>query len=122
MLEKTGTDLGDDQQIYSNGLVFEYCSAALSREKMKADPANIAFCPFTIQAYETPDAPGQTYVGYRRAPIIGDEESQAALQQIDGLLKGYSGRSVVLVILSSLSAGIIRPCLRTTGRRINTPR
>jgi len=86
MLEKTGADLGDEQQIYSNSLVFEFCSAALSREKMKADPANIAFCPFTIQAYELPQESGTIYVGYRRPPVVGDEQSQVALQKIDDLL------------------------------------
>ncbi len=87
MLDKTGADLGDDEQLYTHGLVFDFCSATLSREKMKADRSNIVFCPFTMQAYELPEEPGSIYVGYRRPPVVGNEQSQAALQKIDDLLR-----------------------------------
>lgn len=87
MLDKTGVDLGEGEQLYLNGQVLEFCSAVLSREKMKADPANIVFCPFTMHIYELPTEPGVIYAGYRRPTIVGNEASQAALQKIDVLLR-----------------------------------
>ncbi|MDH3378466.1 MAG: DUF302 domain-containing protein [Gammaproteobacteria bacterium] len=86
MLEKTGKDLGATRQIYVHGDVIEFCSASLSREMSEADPANIVFCPYTIQIYEVPEQPGNVFVGYRRPPIVGNDRSKAALTKVDALL------------------------------------
>jgi uncharacterized protein (DUF302 family) len=86
MLDATAEDLGFDERLYLHADVLEFCSAVLSRRMMAADPANVAFCPFTIQVYELPDRPGTIYVGYRRPPMTGSDEARAALKEIDELL------------------------------------
>ena len=86
MLEKTGKDLGATRQVYVHGDVFEFCSAALSREMLEADPHNLAFCPYTIQVFQIPEQPDRVFVGYRRPPIIGSDQSRAALEKVDALL------------------------------------
>ncbi len=87
MLQKTGQDLGYDRQVYTHGDVLEFCSATLSRQMMEADQSNLVFCPFTIQIYETPEQPGQIFVGYRRPAIVGDDASKTALRAVDALLQ-----------------------------------
>ena len=94
MLERTGTDLGATRQIYLDGDVFEFCSAALSREMTEADPTNLAFCPYTIHVYTIPEEPGNVYVGYRRPTITGNEQSQVALGKIDRLLNTIVSESL----------------------------
>ncbi len=86
MLETTGSDLGFDRKVYVHGEVLEFCSATLSREMTEADPANIVFCPYTIQVYEVPETPGTIYVGYRRLPLVGNDASRQALSKVDELL------------------------------------
>jgi len=94
MLERTGADLGATRQIYTDGDVFEFCSAALSREMAEADPTNLAFCPYTVHVYTIPEESGNVYVGYRRPTITGNEESQAALRKIDDLLNTIVSESL----------------------------
>src|SRR3990167_657587 len=65
MLERTGRDLGRDRRIYDKAEVLEFCSAALSRETMEADPRNIVYCPYSIAVYTLPRAPGTVYLAYR---------------------------------------------------------
>lgn len=86
MLEKTGKDLGATRQVYTHGDVIEFCSAALSREMLEADPFNLVFCPYTIQVFQVPEQPQKVYVGYRRPAVTGSEASRAALQKVDALL------------------------------------
>ncbi|WP_353474633.1 DUF302 domain-containing protein [Salipiger sp. H15] len=62
MLARTGTDIGAGTHLYDAADVYLFCSAATSREVMEADPANIAFCPYSIFV-ESRD--GQTTLGYR---------------------------------------------------------
>ena len=58
MLDRTGRDLGRDRRIYNQAEVLEFCSAALSRDTMEADPRNIVFCPYAIAVYTLPKSPG----------------------------------------------------------------
>ena len=67
MLERTGRDVGSARRIYLGAQAFSFCSAALSRKTMEADPANIAFCPYVLVVYETLKAPGTVNVSYRRS-------------------------------------------------------
>ena len=53
---------------------------------MKADPRNIAFCPYTVYVFETVADPGVTRLGYRVASWPGPEESNQALDEINELL------------------------------------
>ena len=65
MLDRTGRDLGRDRRIYNQAEVLEFCSAALSRDTMVADPRNIVFCPYSIAVYTLPQTPGTVYLSYR---------------------------------------------------------
>ncbi len=75
MLERTRIDVGSDISLYSEGLVYSFCSATVSRDAMEADIMNIAFCPYGIFLFSTPDNPDQTTVGHRFMP----GESMAAV-------------------------------------------
>lgn len=68
MLERTKEDVGSTVTVFTQADVFSFCSAAVSRQVMEADPANIQYCPYGIFLYETPDAPGSVTVGYRDYP------------------------------------------------------
>lgn len=68
MLARTGKDIGADRVVYRHAEAFEFCSAALSRALMEADPTAIAYCPFTVFVYELPASPGKIHVGYRPPP------------------------------------------------------
>ena len=48
MLERTGKDVGSARKLYADAQAFVFCSAALSRKTMEADPANAAFCPYSM--------------------------------------------------------------------------
>ncbi len=88
MLERTGKDLGFTEKIFRGGVVLQFCSAKLSYQAMKANPANIAFCPYGIFLYETEREPGKSVVGYRPLPInTGDVASDKARAAINALLE-----------------------------------
>ena len=86
MLERTGKDLGRNRQIYGKAEMLEFCSAALSRAMMEADPRNIVFCPYAIAVYTLPHAPGKVYVSYRRPLAMGSGASLKALREVGKLL------------------------------------
>lgn len=66
MLDRTGSDLGKARRIYEQAEILEFCSAALSRQMMEAEPHEIVNCPFTIAVYTLAGETGTTWVGYRR--------------------------------------------------------
>ena len=68
MLERTREDVGSDKVLYTEATIFNFCSARVSRQVMEADIANIAFCPYAIYVYATPDNPDQTVIGHRILP------------------------------------------------------
>ncbi len=68
MLERTRADVGSDIVLYTNATIFNFCSAKVSRQVMEADIANIAYCPYAIFIYSTPDNPDQTVIGHRNFP------------------------------------------------------
>lgn len=77
MLERTRADVGSDVVIFGQADVVSFCSAALSRQVMEADPLNIQFCPYDVFVYTLPDDPGRTVIGYRDYPegpmeVIGE--------------------------------------------------
>ena len=45
MLERTKADVGGTVTLFEKADVYSFCSAALSRKVMEADPMNIRFCP-----------------------------------------------------------------------------
>lgn len=86
MLNRTAEDVGAERQIYTRADTLQFCSAILSRKTMEADPVNLAFCPYIVFVYEEAGAEGVIHVGYRRLPEAGDEESRAALFEVNALL------------------------------------
>ena len=88
MLERTGKDIGRDRRIYLKADVIEFCSAAVSRATMEADPRNIVFCPYAIAVYVLPGDPGKVYVAYRKPPATGSAQSMKALREVGTLLDG----------------------------------
>ncbi|HYN79211.1 MAG TPA: DUF302 domain-containing protein [Lamprocystis sp. (in: g-proteobacteria)] len=68
MLDRTGKDLGQEERIYERAESVEFCSAVLSREMTREDPARLVNCPFIISVYALPGTPGKTYVVHREIP------------------------------------------------------
>jgi uncharacterized protein (DUF302 family) len=91
MLERTGKDLGAVGKLYADAEAFVFCSAVASRKTMEADPANIAFCPYSIVVYATAQDPGTAHVSYRRPwRPDGSGASKAALKAVEALLDGIA--------------------------------
>ncbi len=86
MLERTGKDIGAPRQIYARAEVLEFCSAALSRATMEADPHNIVFCPYAIAIYTLPAEPGKVYVSTRKPVSGGSGASKQSLREVGRLL------------------------------------
>lgn len=87
MLERTGKDVGSARKLYTDAQAFVFCSAALSRKTMEADPANVSMCPYSVVVYATAQAPDKVYVSYRRSwRPDGSAASKAALKEVDSLL------------------------------------
>lgn len=95
MLERTGKDVGAARKLYADAQAFVFCSAALSRKTMEADPANLALCPYAIVVYATADAPDQVFVAYRRPwRPDGSPASKAALKEVEALLDSIAREAV----------------------------
>jgi uncharacterized protein (DUF302 family) len=91
MLERTGKDVGSARKLYADAQAFVFCSAALSRKTMEADPANAALCPYSIMVYATAQDPGTIHVTFRRPwRADGSAASKAALKDVETLLDGIA--------------------------------
>lgn len=91
MLERTGKDVGSARKLYTDARALVFCSAALSRKTMEADPANASFCPYSIMVYATAQQPGTVQVSYRRPwRPDGSAASKAALKEVEALLDGLA--------------------------------
>ncbi len=82
MLERTRADVGSDVTIFLKADVYSFCSAAVSRKVMEADPMNIVFCPYDIFVAVSPDTPDQTMIGFRSFPEGAMKEVEALLDTI----------------------------------------
>jgi uncharacterized protein (DUF302 family) len=87
MLERTRGDVGSDVTIFLKADVYSFCSAAVSRRVMEADPANIVFCPYDIFVSQKPGDDKVT-IGFREYPEGPMKEVQALL---DGIAKAAIG-------------------------------
>jgi uncharacterized protein (DUF302 family) len=97
MLERTGKDVGSARKLYTDAQAFVFCSAALSRKTMEADPANMAMCPYSIVVYETLKQLGTVHVAYRRPwRPDGSAASKAALNEVEALLDGIAREALGL--------------------------
>jgi len=91
MLERTGKDVGSARKLYADAQAFVFCSAALSRKTMEADPANAALCPYSIMVYATAQDPGTVHVSFRRPwRPDGSPASKTALKEVEALLDGIA--------------------------------
>jgi uncharacterized protein (DUF302 family) len=87
MLERTGKDVGSTKALYAHAQSLQFCSAALSRKTMEADPSNVVMCPYTLVVYATAAQPERVVVAYRRVLRPGGAPaSRAALREVDALL------------------------------------
>lgn len=82
MLARTKDDVGGTKDLYTQGDVFTFCSAKVSREVMEADILNLQHCPYSIFVFETPEASGQITVGRRGY----DPTMQPAADLLDGIM------------------------------------
>ena len=97
MLERTGKDVGSARKLYLDAQAFVFCSAALSRKTMEADPANAALCPYSIMVYATAKQPDTVHVAYRRPwRPDGSAASKAALNEVERLLDGIAREALGL--------------------------
>jgi len=97
MLERTGKDVGSAKKLYADAQAFVFCSAALSRKTMEADPANAALCPYSMMVYATSRDPGTVHVTYRRPwRPDGSAASKAALKEVEALLDGLAREALGL--------------------------
>ena len=88
MLERTRVDVGSDVVLFTQADVFSFCSAAVSRKVMEADPMNIAFCPYDIFVMVQPERPDVTVIGFRGFPDGPMQEVQTLL---DGIARSAIG-------------------------------
>lgn len=97
MLERTGKDVGSTRSLYREAVALSFCSAALSRKMMEADPMNVVFCPYSIVAFVRSDEPSKVHVGYRRPwRPDGSAGSRAALQDVEKLLDSIAREALGL--------------------------
>lgn len=97
MLERTGQDVGSARKLYADAQAVVFCSAALSRKTMEADPANAALCPYSIMVYATAQDPGTVHVAYRRPwRPDGSAASKAALKEVERLLDAIAREALAL--------------------------
>lgn len=82
MLERTRADIGSDVVLFTGADVYSFCSAALSRRVMEADPMNIRFCPYDIFVMVRPETPDTTTIGYNPYPDGPMKEVEALLDTI----------------------------------------
>jgi len=95
MLERTGKDVGSARKLYADAQAFVFCSAALSRKTMEADPKNAALCPYSIMVYATAQDPGTVHVAYRRPwRPDGSVASKVALKEVERLLDAIAREAV----------------------------
>lgn len=81
MLERTRADVGSDVVLFEDAKVFSFCSAALSRKVMEAEPMNIVFCPYGIFVAKQPGSDEVT-IGFRQFPEGPMQEVQTLLDEI----------------------------------------
>lgn len=87
MLARTKEDVGSEIDLYPHADVYSFCSAALSRKVMEADPANIRFCPYDIFVAVMPDSPDQVTIGYETYP-------EGAMKEVEALLDSLARAAV----------------------------
>ena len=88
MLERTKGDVGSDVTIFERADVYSFCSAAISRRVMEADPMNLVHCPYGIFVIQSPGE-GKVSIGFKQYPEGPMQEVQTLL---DGIAKAAIGK------------------------------
>jgi uncharacterized protein (DUF302 family) len=87
MLERTGKDLGMEQQVYVKAESVEFCSALMSRRMAEENPQRVINCPFIISVYALPDEPDTTYIAHRRLSLGDDSE---VMREVEAMLESLA--------------------------------
>jgi uncharacterized protein (DUF302 family) len=89
MLGRTASDVGATETVYARAEFIAICSVRYSRALMEADPANLAFCPFTVFIYEAKSKPDEIVVGFRpvAVPASQNAAARAAATEVNALLQ-----------------------------------
>ncbi len=85
MLARTGVDVGATKQVYVDGEQFEFCSAAISRRMMEADPHAMVMCPYIMSVYTVPNDKN-VYIAYRKPGPTRNPALKKALADVEKLL------------------------------------
>lgn len=93
MLERTGKDLGAEEQLFTRAESFEFCSAGLSREMSGENPAHVVNCPFIMTVYTLPNEPDTTYVVHREIPA-DQIAASPAMAKVAEMLKSVASAGV----------------------------
>lgn len=88
MLERTRADIGSDKVLFLEADVYEFCSAAISRQVMEADPDNFHFCPYAIRIDERPDSAGTVTVSH--------QTYSGTMEPVNALLEGIVADALAL--------------------------
>ena len=86
MLNRTGADVGSAKEVFKNADIFLFCSAAVSREVMEADPMNIIHCPYTVFVIENETGVSIGYKDYPDGPmqVVEDLLQQIVAEAVEG--------------------------------------
>lgn len=88
MLERTRADVGSQVKIFEKADIYSFCSAAISRRVMEADPKNIIYCPYDIFVIQMP-GDDKISIGFRAFPDGPMKEVEALL---DGIARNAIGK------------------------------
>jgi|GEM_PF-42742 len=91
MLSRTSKTVGSviksgSKSPYLKAKYYQFCSAKLTHEVVRANPLNISVCPYVVFLFELRTSPGVVHVGYR-IPFAGPSEvTQKAVAKVEALL------------------------------------
>ncbi|QEP42543.1 DUF302 domain-containing protein [Ectothiorhodospiraceae bacterium BW-2] len=89
MLHRTGPAYGYEEDIYSQALTYQFCSAKLSHQLARFNPEHIVLCPFTIAVYR----------------VVGDEEGSVRVSY--SIPEGSEGSESISTAIGELLQSII---------------
>jgi hypothetical protein len=91
MLKRTASDVGAKEQLYEDAEFFTFCSAVISRDMMKANIEDIAYCPYVVFVYSKAGTGENVTIGFRRLPEGGvrDQVNTLLSEIITEAAKGF---------------------------------
>lgn len=88
MLERTKADVGSEVTLFQKADIYSFCSAAVSRRVMEADPMNVVYCPYDIFIIQMPEDDKVT-IGFRSYP-------EGPMKEVETLLDGIAKSAIGL--------------------------